>query len=432
MIAFATFFLGLVAGVHEVELLVGAEVVAVELRLDHETVARLDRPPWRARIDLGDRVEPRHLAAVAFGAAGDEVGRAEQWINLPRPLAEATWVLDLSPDGRGGRAQLGWQSLVDSDPTEVVVLLDGAELEVSDPRSFVLPAYDPNQLHLLRAELEFEENLSAVAEATFGGFFADEVSSKLTAVPLRIDGPDPPLEALQAAALSRGNTVRVVALERSPADVVVVRDARARRELARLAVDTRVATSFGRESRVRFLVPTPEVREGRHGAHLLFPQTSDGTVDPDQLVRVLLRSNWGGSSPAHQRLADAVSVAGLVASERNRPRAVVVLLGSPAADPSQLRPADVRHYLRTIGVPLFVWSTRRAAWSAAEGAVAGGAASAEGWGEIVDVSTPMRLLRAVREVREELSRQAVLWVEGIHLPQWIELRPPPPGVELSR
>ena len=424
MIAFATLFLGLVAGAHDVDLIVGAEVAAVELRLDHQMVVRLDGKPWRARLDLGDRLEPHHLAALAFDRAGAEVGRAEQWINLPRPHAEASWVLDLMPDGRGSRAQLGWQSFADSEPTSVALLLDGAELTVADPRSFTLPPYDPTQLHLLRAELEFEENLVAVAEATFGGFFADEVSSKLTAVPLRIQGKEPTLESLRAAARSQGEPVQVVALERAPADVVVVRDARARRDLSRLASGTRAATTFGKDSRLRFLWATPEIRQGERGAHLLFQRTADGTVGGEELVRVLLRSSWPGGGPNRQRLADAVSVAGLAASERNRPRAVVLILGPPATDQSQLDPVQVRHYLSAIGVPLFVWSTHATAWQAP--------GRTPRWGEIADVSSPMRLLRAIREVRQALDRQAVMWVDGIHLPQWIELEPPPPGVGLLR
>lgn len=424
MIAFATLFLGLVAGPHDVELIVGAEVAAVELRLDHQAVARLDGPPWQATIDLGLRLEPHHLAAIAYGAGGEELAVAEQWINVPRPLAEASLVLDLVDDGRGSRAQLGWQSLAGSEPTRVLLLMDGAELAVADPRSFTLPAYDPNQLHLLRAELEFEENLSAVAEATFGGFFADEVSSELTAVPLLVDGRTPELAVLQRAARSRGIPVRVVAVERTPADVVLVRDVRARRELARLASGTRLASSFGKDSRLRFLWATPVVRRDERGAYLLFPRTADGTVGGEELLRTILRSNWQSGSADAQRLADAVAVAGLVASERNRPRAVVVVLGAPSADRSQLDASRVRHYLRSIGVPLLVWSTHASAW--AEG---GGAA---GWGDIVDISSPMRLLRAIRSAREILDRQVVMWVDGIHLPQWIELDPAPPGVQLLR
>lgn len=424
MIAFATLFLGLVAGAQEVELLVGAEVAAVELLLDHRSVARLSGPPWRAAIDLGSRLEPHHLTAVARAADERELGRAEQWINVSRPLAEASFVLDLAPDGRGSQAQLGWQSLDASDPASISLSFDGAELEVADPRSFALPAYDPNQLHLLRAELEFAENLSAVAEATFGGFFAEAVSSELTAVPLEVVGRLPPLEVLQQAARSRGRPVRVVAVERAPADVVMVRDQRARRELGRLASGTRIVASFGKDSRLRFLWTTPEVRESARGAHLLFPRTADGRIGGEVLPRTILRSNWQSGGGEQQRLADAAAVAGLIASERNRPRAVVVVLGAPAGDRSQLDPAQVRHYLSAIAVPLFVWSTHAAAWN--DGDRDGG------WGEVENVATPLRLLGAIREVERALDRQAVMWVDGIHLPQWIDLDPAPPGVRLLR
>jgi hypothetical protein len=101
-----------------------------------------------------------------------------------------------------------------------------------------------------------------------------------------------------------------------------------------------------------------------------------------------------------------------------------LILGAAAADRSQLDPAQVRYYLERIGVPLFVWSTHVGSWHEARGA--------SSWGRIEDVSSPMRLLRAIREVRQALDRQAVMWVDGIHLPQWIELEPAPPGVSLLR
>ncbi|MEE8525779.1 MAG: hypothetical protein V3T72_17715 [Thermoanaerobaculia bacterium] len=46
MIEFTTLFLGLIFGTRTVELAVEGPVAAVELRLDEQTVGRIEAPPW--------------------------------------------------------------------------------------------------------------------------------------------------------------------------------------------------------------------------------------------------------------------------------------------------------------------------------------------------------------------------------------------------
>ncbi|MEM9598361.1 MAG: hypothetical protein AAGD06_29115, partial [Acidobacteriota bacterium] len=84
MVEFVTLFLGLTFGVHPVQLTVTGDPVRVELRLDADVVATLDEPPWRAQVDFGSRLTPHELEAVAIGSDGAELGRARQWLNLPR------------------------------------------------------------------------------------------------------------------------------------------------------------------------------------------------------------------------------------------------------------------------------------------------------------------------------------------------------------
>ena len=52
-VAFLSLFLGLTSGVQQVRLNVQGRVAEVELKLDGETVATLDSPPWVVPIDLG-------------------------------------------------------------------------------------------------------------------------------------------------------------------------------------------------------------------------------------------------------------------------------------------------------------------------------------------------------------------------------------------
>ena len=93
-VAFASLFLGLVLGVQPVDLVVGDGVARVELLHDGRACGEADEPPWSVPCDLGDVLAPHRLEAVAYGPGGDELGRASQWINLPRPEAEASVVLE--------------------------------------------------------------------------------------------------------------------------------------------------------------------------------------------------------------------------------------------------------------------------------------------------------------------------------------------------
>lgn len=174
MIAFETLFLGLVVGVQPVRVAAGPQVAAVELRLDGAAVATLTASPWEVRCDFGPGPRPHELVAIARDQAGIELGRARQWINLPRPEAEASFLLDRDPATRAVTgARLTWDSLTAAEPKRVRVTLDGAALRVDSPRAFRLPAHDPAEVHLLTAELLFAGDVTARADAVFGGDLGD-------------------------------------------------------------------------------------------------------------------------------------------------------------------------------------------------------------------------------------------------------------------
>ncbi|MCG8461248.1 MAG: hypothetical protein MI919_33595, partial [Holophagales bacterium] len=99
MIEFLTLLIGLTVGTQAVELAVSEEVASVQLRLDGRSVAESDSPPWRFEVDLGGRLEPHELVAVAFDGDGVVLGRARQWVNLPRPPSEARLALLELVDG---------------------------------------------------------------------------------------------------------------------------------------------------------------------------------------------------------------------------------------------------------------------------------------------------------------------------------------------
>ncbi len=110
MLTFVTLLLGLTTGLRPIELAVGAGIAAVELRLDGRAFATLTAAPWKATADFGAEPEPHEILAIGRNAAGAEVARTRQIVNMPRPPAEATLVLLPGSGGHGRRAKLVWQS----------------------------------------------------------------------------------------------------------------------------------------------------------------------------------------------------------------------------------------------------------------------------------------------------------------------------------
>ncbi len=224
--AFLTLFLGLITGIHPVELtVVDPDVVRLELRLDGRLVGSLNGAPWALTADLGEELVPHELTAVGFDAEGRMVGEARQWINLPRARAEVELVLEGEPEGRVERARLVWSSVDVAKPETAKVYLDGAEIEGIDPRGFSLPRYDVSTPHLLQAEVQLGDT-TARDQAVVGGGPGSAVSRQLTALPLYLEeGAKLPKPAEMGGWIeARGRPVRVVAVDRSGADVLMVQD----------------------------------------------------------------------------------------------------------------------------------------------------------------------------------------------------------------
>jgi hypothetical protein len=466
-IVFLTLFLGLVEGPQVVELAATGETARVEVLVDGELQAAIDGgPPWRAAIDLGDELAPRRLEAVARDAAGDELGRAEQWLNLPRARAEVTLLVDRTD--AGAVARIAWRAVEHLRAESVEVKVDDRPAPVPGAGPFEAPlevALPPlaadGGLHLVTAEVIFPDGSSARADAAVGGPFGETVVSELTGVAVAVDRQRRLRDVRQAGEWLRvdGEAHRPVALDHGAATLYAVVDAGARHDLALL----RSRMDVHAEPRVESFTPGPRSRLSRprpgrvRGAgleagdrlHLVRPQ-----VDDDRPGRQLfaasepLDAGDGGTAwqlthrrlPADpdrpQRLADAAAAAGMRASGSSRPRGVVLVLGPGARDHGVLDPAELRRYLRRLRVPLRVWyldvggvevyargdaalwregesRSRRRARHLAE--------ARAHWGEVVEVSTLQDWLTAADRLREELAHQRILWIEGRHPPQAVTL-----------
>ncbi len=433
MIAFETLFLGLVVGLQPVGVVVGPQVAAVEVRLDGAAVATLRAAPWEAPCDFGPIPRPHELEAIARDRAGSELGRARQWVNLPRPDAEAHLLLERDRTGtRVVGARLTWEHLEAPEPQRVRVTLDGTELRVGDPRAFALPALDPSRTHLLSAELTFPEHMTARADVVFGGDVGASAETELTAVPILLaeGAAAPAREAMKGWFAVAGRRVEVVAVEAPRVDVVMVEDQGAaplwrmhrRFNQRALTGGARFAEANPDEDRLHLIFAVPRVlTDMPHKTRSLFPSSPPLELGTRNLFARLCRVSFPSASPDQQSLAEAVAVAGIDAAASNRPRAVVLAYAN-GPDRSRWTPEATRRFLADLHVPLKVWlldQSRRGVTVTA-------------WGDAVHAGSGPLLDGALTALRAELARQRIVWLEGAHLPQRIELTEAARGVRLAR
>ena len=425
MIAFASLFLGLVAGVLPVSVIVSAPVARVEFLLDGRPAGRVSEKPWSVAIDLGEQLEPHELVARAFDEKGREIGRARQWLNLPRPPAEVEIVLERDRTGRATAAHLAWASLTAPRPARISLTLDGRPLSVSGSRRAALPGYDASTTHVLSAEVEFATGVRSRSDVVLGGGSAGDAKSELTAVALRLrtEHESVTAEAGRPALSKKGQPMTVAAVDHGPADVLIVRDPGSEEALLRLGRAGPLRDfRLDKQDAVRIVWPmarSADLSEQERTELLDTTRYLTARESGFYFLLTAIRYVEGYDSP--RRFADAVAVAGLQAYGSRSRRAVVLVLGGSRPDNSRYAPAQVLRYLERIHVPLHVWCL--------EGV---GANCPSQWGEREDVSSLSRLREAVTRLKGDLETQQVVWLEGKHLPQDIELSDRAPGVEFAR
>lgn len=436
MIEFASLWVGFVIGIVNVQLIASGGVSRVELVLDGRPVDTLSAP-FSAPLDLGCEPSPRELVAVAYDARGKELDRARQWINRPRPSAEASLVLERGRGGRGRVARLTWRALERETPESVATTFDGTPIPVGDPTRIELPPHEPAQIHFLKTVLEFGRGVSATAELIFGGSNRVEAQTELTAVAVEIERKAslPPLDAMAGWFEENGDPLEVAAVDAGGVDIVFVAEGSARKEFkqafrresltdAETAANPRNGARFLREDlRYRFLWPVGRLTAQTEMVANVYQSTPWLSRKRSSIGRAagwLL--DWPGWTRDGQRLADAVVVAGLTAAEANRKRAVVLLLGPAAKDGSLLTPDEAMSFLRRLGVPLAVWSIGKRSpetlrWNA---------------GTLISAYEHREFDDAMRDLLEEVDRQRIVWLEGAHMPHEVVLSRLAHGIRLAQ
>ncbi len=433
MITFLTLYLGLIAGPRHFELSVTETTARVEILLDGELRTEITAPPWTFQIDFGKAPLPHELVAVAYDSEGESVGRAFQRLNVPHPPVEVVIALE-SEGGRVRAARLAWEAAADEALSGVRVRLDGRRIPVDDPSHIPLPRLDPKRSHHLSAEVTFKGRLRTQVAVVFGGSFVDQVDSELTAVAVErlgggADHAVPDRVEVAGWFHHRGTPLPVFAVERPPAEVMLVRDqasAESLRKFVGALRANRLSQQSNTKSRERLL--ERRIRNlgiGLEGDDWLRVMATQPERRPEtgktffraspDVLKVARGLGMGLAAlrvPADdraERLADAIAASGLEVAGGGRRRAVLLVVDPRTSDASSLTPRQAELYLAAMRVPVEIWTTGDTE------------AVRRVWGTARDVSKPRRLFEAVEGLKMRLDRQLIIWLEGRLLPSEIEL-----------
>jgi hypothetical protein len=391
-VVFVTRFLALVSGRTPVTLQADSSVRSIEIRRNDVPLVTLTNPPWSTSIDLGPDIAPQVLTAIGRDAHGNEVGRDMQVLNLARPLAEVSILVDRSGDE--WTARITSTHLLSKTRTSTVVMLDGKTIRRGNAVEDVfLGSLDDRKIHSVRAEVDYEDRTKARTEVVFGGIYTEQMPAELTSVAMRLHGDG-------GAGCLTFNERPVVpnALERGSAEVFFVILPGAVRERNRLR-----SWSI---SPARFLIPDTDLLVVSPVSRKL--ATSE-ELDTDLFSQTVETGRWGTFQVVTSnrrfagpvRAADAVAASGVRALAHGLRRAVVLVIakGDEQMDASTQSASAVRRYLHRIGVPLYIWSIdgRNPEVEAA-------------WGSATDISSAQKLRAATQELENDLDTQRIAWL----------------------
>jgi len=395
------FSVGLAVGEHVIEVDLGPSSKPAELYLDGAIVCSLDTASPRCPVDLGEAPRVHLLELIRRNAEGDEVARAERWINRPGLEAElAMHLADRTDNGVcGGRAI--WLHPLKQHPVVLDITHNGRRLRMMEGDSFAFPCPDPGEPNMLVASAVFPDGSRAEAVTMTGGFGGRE-GVTVTAVPLI--GREPGPTSCVAVTTGLGPSAAVVG--DTGFEVVFVLDPLAS---YRGVVDTpgahgqrgnawrRSEASLFDAEKIWFVTPDTELRRmNAFGSNTYRGfQSSSGRANwLTNLFEVGMRPHKGDI-----RLADAVAASGLVAAAGPRRRAIVLILGNRAERDDSLFSAErAQAYLSEIAVPLLVIRTAKV--------------RDDGWPTGTKVHNMQSLATTLEALKESLDRQCIVWFHG--------------------
>src|SRR5262249_37571299 len=275
-------------------------------------VAVLTQPPWRATVDLGAELTPRQPAAIGLDAHGNEIARATQILNLPRPIAEVDIAVEHSGRETPTRLTLRWRHLMGIRPDRAKTTLDDKPLLLDRNLHATLPKLDLATPHVIAAEIRFGDGFVARRELVIEATLSDSVGTQLTPIPVRETATRHPSSWDGCLVRPDGTPVRTAAVETPRAVVTVVREPEAREAFNFLA---REGPSFGPDTVQGMIGPVGQHYDnGDNPGSMLFTLSGESDAQRVNFSRFLSIRGPVTTDDEPLYFADAVAAAGIRAA----------------------------------------------------------------------------------------------------------------------
>jgi photosystem II stability/assembly factor-like uncharacterized protein len=419
---------GLLIGLFPVIVDLGQGSKNAELLLDGLPACTVTARAPACTVDLGPDPVLHLMELVRRDRAGSVTERVRRWVNKPGVEAEVHVGGQCEKKAKSCDFTVTWAHPGKQDPASLTVALDGATISRSVTNKIHVPFPGSATPQVVTADAVFPDGRRATYTRLLHGSYPEEAEASLQAVPVVVQ-QEVREEELAKTLKEAGWPVRAV--ERGEFEVVFVVEPGILESLSSFGLSTQ-SKPLAEAEQIRAIVANDSLTAfvlhdaaATDQTRTLSPGLSQyGSRAPVRLSPRNPVGSWirglflaPSSVPAAHRLrtADAVAAAGYYLGGSSRRRAVVLIAGAARADESTYSPEQARAYLGQTLVPLVVW--RKDVNLAPE------------WGGATDALLG-RIGFKIAELRRELDRQRIVWLEGHVDPR--NFRPRlPPGVRIA-
>jgi photosystem II stability/assembly factor-like uncharacterized protein len=420
---------GLLIGLFPVIVDLGPGAQNAELLVDGRPACTIRARAPACTVDLGPDPVLHLMELVRKDRAGNVTERVSRWINKPGVEAEVHVGGECEKKSKTCDFTVTWAHPAKQDPASLTVSLDGATISRSVTNKIRAPFPGNATPQVVTADAVFPDGRRSAYTRLLHGSYPEEAEASLQAVPVVLE-KDVRDEELVRVLKEAGWPVRAV--EQGEFEVVFVVEPGVLESMSSFGLSTQSKPLTGAEQ-IQAIVANDSIT-----AFLLHDAgTADRTrtlaQDLSQYgsrapVRLSPRNPVGSwirglflapsSVPATHRLrtADAVAAAGYHLGGSSRRRAVVLIAGATRPDESTFSPEQARAYLRQTLVPLSLW--RKDQGAAAE------------WGGGGNEPLLERFGSNIADLRRQLDRQRIVWLEGHIDPRTFSPRLPP-GITIA-
>jgi photosystem II stability/assembly factor-like uncharacterized protein len=407
---------GLLIGLFPVIVDLGPGTQNAELLLDGRPACTVTARAPACTVDLGPDPVLHRMELVRKDRAGNVTERVSRWVNKPGVEAEVHVGGECEKKSKSCDFTVTWAHPAKQDPASLTVALDGATISRLVMNKIHAPFPSGATPQVVTADAVFPDGRRAGYTRLLHGSYPEEAEASLQAVPVILE-KDVRDEELVRMLKEAGWPVRAV--EQGEFEVVFVVEPGILEPMSSFGLSTQskplsnaeqIRAIVANDSLTAFLLQDAGSASPGGGSSLstapywardLSQYGSRAARPPKNLVGSWIRGLFQapGSVPNTHRLrtSDAVAAAGYHLGGSSRRRAVVLIAGAGREDESTFSPEQARAYLGQTRVPLFVWRKDPGAAKEWDG----------GSGPLV-----AKIGFNIGELRRELDRQRIVWLEG--------------------